>query len=414
MGAAKQRQQSLEAKKEADNEYYGLLLNEALGSGKINKIPNESQSRFEVLNKIIREEYPKTSEVMRNFRARYRSEESVSEMSRRNELKEKYTSLRSESRNEQKKFISIELLKVFESPEFQNALNHKIQKLYDLAYVSPAPFIKLFTLDDGSTATNLLEYQGFDVVNTTKKIIKYKFNSSNENIQIKELVKWVFLFSSMFDNRTKEGKLEFSKIERFLSDFLLDNNKEFGELQFVRDLQLYYTYSIVKTANPIGVPDNIMEEAKNKLTYKLPENPDKVNEFFSWLGSLTLSNAKYLNSTNKIDSIDNFIDVRILIDNFISQNDGYLLPKEQQIPEVTIPKRGNIEEGVEYYELFTLEQLTQKRREISSEENNSGEKCLYNTQLAQQLDQLIQSRYRQLSHGYTVIRKKEIWQVMKY
>ncbi len=115
MGAANQKRKWLEANTDVDNEYYGLLLNEALKSGKIEYIPNEPQARFEVLDTIMREVHSETGKEMRDFRARHREETENSEKAKKDKSVERYSFIGELGEQEQIEAVTIELASFFES-----------------------------------------------------------------------------------------------------------------------------------------------------------------------------------------------------------------------------------------------------------------------------------------------------------
>ena len=235
--------------------------------------------------------------------------------------------------------------------------------------------------------------------------MSYRFLHSKSCTSTQELVK--ILHCYMLFNFELDDPVV-SEIRKLAKNIFSQDTNEIGEINLYTDSLTPIIASIMLLANPNAMSKEIQNILFSKDAVKtkmrnlktgeniLTENTFALKHNFGVYGSFVKTNLK-----------DNLINLILAFDTFIAQNDGYILPKEQQIIQPTISKKEKIAKDIEYYELYTLEELTQKRREVSSEENNSKGLHFYNPLLAQQLDKLMESRYTQFTNRFIAIQKKD-------
>jgi hypothetical protein len=191
-------------------------------------------------------------------------------------------------------------------------------------------------------------------------------------------------------------------ISKFTKNIFGFKNTEFGELKLLTGLHTEYSMSMLQAINPNGVSKELM--SMQPFTKQAYDKNIKNSENIRILTSNCLINFfevdKYEFNYNK----DSLVEFLSNLQAFITQFGGHVLPKEIILDTLTIT---NAELQIEDYMFCNFLELVQARQSISSEENNSGEKRFYIPQLAQELDQLIQSRYEQMAERYEILRKEK-------
>jgi hypothetical protein len=400
MGAAKKRKDSITSNLEEITNGYNTLIYDALEKGEINQLPSTVEERLYILEGLLSRKEGVDSEAIKKFRLVYQIEINQRDRQKRSELQEKFVDMENLSEQERRELAVKEVYRILSTEEFEKAIQNQIKQSYDNAYLDPNPKIKEIRVGGEYRGIVSKSVSFFDIVNLYKDIMQHEFINSTVSRDEQFVIRNFFAF---FCSTQATSSSITKSISKFTKNIFGFKNTEFGELKLLTGLHTEYSISIIQAINPDGVSKELMKmEPFTKQEY---DKNIKNSESIRFLTSKCLINFfevdKYEFSYNK-DSLVEFISN---LQAFITQFGGHVLPKE--IKSDVITNETNAELQIEDYMFCDFQQLIQARQSISSEENNSGEKHFYNPQLAQELDQLIQSRYEQMAERYEILRKEK-------
>jgi hypothetical protein len=243
----------------------------------------------------------------------------------------------------------------------------------------------------------------FDIINKARRVENYKFRYPTSSEKEQTIIK--SLYNRVVADQKDTSPLLRSCCRVTFNIFNSSKYNEFGEIHLLESMLTSYPVSIVLTINPEAFP----KAMHSYITRPRQEEYQRSLSSLNIIKEQSKHTLKYIFASEKYSQSDkktSLIDFLYEMQKFIVNNGGHVIPSEDK--QATIETE-EIEDGlrIEDYLFCNFQELVQARRSISSEENNSGGKHLYNVELAQQLDQLIQSRYEQMAERYSILRKEK-------
>ena len=319
-------------------------------------------------------------------------------------LKKKYEFMDELSEIEQNKIVLSEVLKIFETDQFKLARSNRVKEIYDKVYQQRVPKLKS-QIYNRLQVFDAIEIEPYDLIEITKERLNYKFIYSEYEDKYLDVVRIFSSVENLFDFESPEFTLNDSVKLIWFSRILLEKfTCEYGEIRaFTLYNKFYDIFLLLKTVNEESVSDESISNAKvnkcNEYGNDIKRNRELLskNATNSFLGCF-----KVLKTYDKSNS-EYLVEFALLLESFISKNGGYIKPINSTLRK----KRDDLLQlRIQDYQVCSLSELVQTRRNMIKEENNINGNNFYDFELAQQIDQLIQSRYEQMANRFRILQRQ--------
>ena len=395
MGQARKNKQ----KASESLEFYDLIIQEAVKIGE--QQPDSLFDRADILTRYLSKDYLPNSEMIKGLRLLYGSEIRELKRIKLEEYIQKYSQIDELPPSEQRKFVLKEFLSLLKSDELNLARSNKINELFDAAYANPLPEVRI-KVENGEEIGNSGDFQGYDILRETDDKLTYEFKYSNYSSEELELVRQFSTIFSLLEFSPNTYYDDLECLDSFVSIFFEVFASEFGEIQyFTFEKNIYPIFLLMLTINPDAISQRRLLIAKASYDYVLNEDESYLKKTFAKMARMPFLFDQNHNHSSKILTSKGLAQFITLINNFIAENGGYIKPKNS-----TDEKKLSLQLKIHDFQVCSLSELIKARRHMSSKNNNTDGINLYDPELAQQIDELIRSRYYQMAERFGILQKQ--------